>query len=99
MSDEEIQTVPVQIFGEEYVIRTDQDEEHTRKCAAYVDEAIEDAHLRGHVSEAKAAILAAMEIADELLRLREDREIEDRQTALRLRQLRRRMEESLDAGD
>lgn len=97
MSDEEIQTVPVQIFGEEYVIRTDQDEEHTRKCAAYVDEAIEDAHLRGHVSESKAAILAAMEIADELLRLRQDREVENRQTALRLRQLRRRMEESLDA--
>lgn len=97
MSDEEIQTVPVQIFGEEYVIRTDQDEEHTRKCAAYVDEAIEDAHLRGHVSESKAAILAAMEIADELLRLRHDREVENRQTALRLRQLRRRMEESLDA--
>lgn len=97
MSDEEIQTVPVQIFGEEYVIRTDKDEEHTRKCAAYVDGAIEDAHLRGHVSEPKAAILAAMEIADELLRLREDRQVENRQTALRLRQLRRRMEESLDA--
>lgn len=95
MTDEkEIQTVPVQIFGEEYVIRTDQDEEHTRKCAAYVDEAIEDAHLRGHVSESKAAILAAMEIADELLRLREDREVENRQMALRLRQLRRRMEEA-----
>ena len=97
MNDEEIQTVPVQIFGEEYVIRTDQDEEHTRKCAAYVDDAIEEAHLRGHVSESKAAILAAMEIADELLRLREDREVDNRQMALRLRQLRRRLEESLDA--
>lgn len=98
MNDDQIQTVPVQIFGEEYVIRTDQDEEHTRECAAYVDDAIEEAHLRGHVSESKAAILAAMEIADELLRLREDREVENRQMALRLRQLRRRMEESLDGS-
>lgn len=96
MSDDDIQTVPVQIFGEEYVIRTDQDAEHTRRCAEYVDEAIEEAHLRGHVSEAKAAILAAMEIADELLRMQEDHEVENRQVALRMRQLRRRMEASLD---
>lgn len=98
MSDEEITTVPVQIFGEEYVIRTDQDEEHTRRCASYVDDVVQEAHLRGHVSEAKAAILAAMEIADELLRLREDREVESRRLALRMRQLRRRMEESLDGA-
>lgn len=92
-------SVRVQIFGEEYVLRTDQDEAHTRRCAEYVDSAIEDAHLRGHVSEPKAAILAALEITDELFQLRGRREREVRRLSDRLRSLRERLEGSVGEGE
>jgi len=62
-------TVRVTIFGEDYQIRTDLGEEYTRECARYVDEAIQEAHVGGHVAEPhKAAILAALKITDELFR-------------------------------
>lgn len=65
------QTVRVTIFGEDYQIRTDLGEEYTRECAAYVDEAIQEAHVGAHVAEPhKAAILAALKITDEMFRAR-----------------------------
>ncbi len=89
MSDDESGSVRVEIFGEEYTIRSETDEEHTRACARHVDETIREAHLRSHVSDPhRAAILAAMEITDELLRTRAERDrlregVEDRLRALR----------------
>lgn len=96
MSDGNGEAVRVEIFGEEYTIRSETDEEHTRACAHHVDEAIREAHLRSHVSEPhRAAILAAMEITDELLRTRDELERTHRDVAERLRSLRNRVEESL----
>lgn len=67
----ENKTVRVTIFGEDYQIRTDLGEEYTKECARYVDEAIQEAHVGGHVAEPhKAAILAALKITDELFRAR-----------------------------
>lgn len=64
-------TVHVTIFGEDYQIRTDLGEEYTRECARYVDDAIQEAHVGGHVAEPhKAAILAALKITDEMFRAR-----------------------------
>ncbi|MDX1393600.1 MAG: cell division protein ZapA [Gemmatimonadota bacterium] len=64
-------TVRVTIFGEDYQIRTDLGEQYTKECARYVDEAIQEAHVGGHVAEPhKAAILAALKITDELFRAR-----------------------------
>ncbi|MGH7539783.1 MAG: cell division protein ZapA [Gemmatimonadota bacterium] len=69
--DGQRKTVRVTIFGEDYQIRTDLGEEYTQECARYVDDAIQAAHIAGHISEAhKAAILAAMKITDELFRAR-----------------------------
>tara|TARA_B100001750_G_C15365522_1_gene524534 strand:- start:268 stop:612 length:345 start_codon:yes stop_codon:yes gene_type:complete len=65
--------VRVTIFGEEYQIRTDLGKEYTLGCAKYVDDAIQEAHVRGHIAEPhRAAILAALKITDELFRSRED---------------------------
>ncbi|MFQ5688672.1 MAG: cell division protein ZapA [Gemmatimonadota bacterium] len=64
--------VRVTIFGEDYQIRTELGAEYTRRCAQYVDDAIQEAHIGGRITEPhRAAILAAMKITDELLRLRE----------------------------
>lgn len=68
---EERRTVRVTIFGEDYQIRTDLGETYTKECAQYVDDAIQEAHVGGHVAEPhKAAILAALKITDELFRAR-----------------------------
>ena len=62
-------TVRVTIFGEEYAIRTDMGQEYTLDCARHVDDAVQQAHVRGQVAEPhRAAVLAALQITDELFR-------------------------------
>ena len=66
-------SVRVRILGEEYALRSDADAEHTRAVAAHVDRVISQIVAAGSVVEShKVAILAALQIADELLRLRTD---------------------------
>jgi cell division protein ZapA len=65
MSDDRA-SVTVRIAGEEHTIRANAEPAYTRKCARLVDERIQEirakaAPLEGH----KAAILAALSIADE----------------------------------
>lgn len=65
--------VSVMIFGEEYRIRTELGEDYTRSCAKYVDDAIQEAHVGGHITEPhRAAILAALKITDELFKAKRD---------------------------
>ncbi|HKS04749.1 MAG TPA: cell division protein ZapA [Gemmatimonadaceae bacterium] len=77
-------SVRVQIYGEEYTIRTDAAPEHTRAVAEHVDKAIRAVVQGGAVVEPhKAAILAALQITDELFRMRGT----DEELASRLRSL------------
>ena len=67
--------VRVTIAGDEYPIRSDATPEHTRAVAAYLDKAIHRVLQSGSVVEShKAAILAAMQITDELFKERSDAE-------------------------
>lgn len=71
MSDKR-HVVKVQIVGEEYTIRSDASPEHTRAVAHYVDQAIKRVlHSTPVVETHKAAILAALQITDELFMARE----------------------------
>ena len=64
--------VKVTIVGEEYTLRTDAPPEHTQAVAAYVDEAIRKIRGGSNIVEShKAAILAALQITDELFKARE----------------------------
>ena len=63
--------VKVNIMGDEYTIRSEESPEHTRTVAAYLDSMIKsvlDAHSR--IEPNKAAMLAALQITDELFRER-----------------------------
>jgi cell division protein ZapA len=61
------QVVRVSIVGEEYSIRSDATPEHTRAVAAFVDDAIRRViNSGGAVETRKAAILAALQITDQL---------------------------------
>lgn len=65
-------SVKVTIVGEEYTIRSDAPPDHTRAVAAHVDAAIRRVMNAGVVVETqKAAILAALQITDELFRCNE----------------------------
>jgi cell division protein ZapA len=66
--------VNVTIVGEEYAIRSDASPEHTRAVAGYVDRAIRAVMNSGAVVEShRAAILAALQITDELFQERASR--------------------------
>lgn len=60
--------VRVRIVGEEYTLRTDASADHTRAVADYVDKTIRAVMASGATVEThKAAILAALQITDDLL--------------------------------
>lgn len=64
--------VKVEIVGDEYSIRTDEAPEHTRAVADYLDKAIRKVMSAGSAIDAnKAAILAALQITDELFKARD----------------------------
>jgi cell division protein ZapA len=63
--------VKVKIGSEEYALRSDRSEEYTRSVAQHVDRALQDVLGAGAIVESqKAAILAALAIADELFQAR-----------------------------
>lgn len=70
MADQRTVTT-VTIAGEEYTIRSEASEEYTRECARYVNDTIDQIMSRGSLVEAhKAAILAALALADQLFQTR-----------------------------
>ena len=88
--------VRVTIFGEEYSIRSDKGEEYTVACAQHVDDLIQEAHVRAKVPEPhKAAILAAMQITDQMFRTKAASQSQSRMLAERLAGLRARVDSAL----
>jgi len=76
--------VRVMIGGEEYTVRSDLTPEYTREVAAYVDQALKKVLSQGPLVEThKAAILAALDITNELFLSRKgEREVAARLVAL-----------------
>ena len=64
------QSVTVQIAGLRYALKTDEDERWVKQVAAYVDERRRDLQKRGRPDTQAAAVLAALQIAEELFRER-----------------------------
>ncbi|MBI3790683.1 MAG: cell division protein ZapA [Gemmatimonadetes bacterium] len=66
-----VQSVKLDVQGESYTIRSDAPPEHMREVAAYVDQAIAKVRAGApSLDPTRAAVLAAMQMADELLRAR-----------------------------
>lgn len=96
---QEPESVTVNIFGKEYTLRGAADADYVQEVAAFVDRRMNEV-ARGTpvASTARVAILAAVNIADELLR-EQRRRLED-QTALEDRsdQLTRLLVREMDEG-
>jgi cell division protein ZapA len=74
--NEKRHSVKVTIVGQDFTIRSDATPEHTRAVADYVDKAIRAVTNGGAVVEShKAAILAALQITDELFKARARNEV------------------------
>lgn len=87
-------TVRVTIFGEEYAIRSDMDSDYTLSCAKHVDDAVQEAHVKGKVAEPhRAAVLAALQITDELFRERQAVSAQSGSVLERLQVLRERVDD------
>lgn len=76
--------VKVMIGGEEFTVRSDLSPEYTREVAGYVDQALKKVLAQGGLVEThKAAILAALDITNELFQAkRGEREVAARLAAL-----------------
>ncbi len=68
-------SVTVRIAGEEHTIRASAEPSYTRKCAELVDDRIHQIRLQAGLIEGhKAAILAALSIADQCFQAQEELE-------------------------
>lgn len=68
-------SVEVYILGQRYTIKGDAPEEHIRKLASYVDEKLKEVYNSSpNITPVKASILAALNITDELFRLKNEQE-------------------------
>jgi cell division protein ZapA len=80
--------VEVQIFGHSYTIRGEADQTYIVKVAAYVDRKMREITEKLPVASlSKVAILASLNIADELFKERAQRESRDSQLQARAARL------------
>jgi cell division protein ZapA len=68
-------SVEVYILGQKYTIKGDAPEEYIQQLAGYVQDKIKEVYNNSpSITPVKASILAAITIADELYRLRNEQE-------------------------
>jgi len=66
----------VYILGQKYTIKGDAPEEYIREIASFVDTKLKEVHNSiPNITPVKASILAALEIADELFKLRSEQDV------------------------
>ena len=88
--------VEVQIFGHSYTIRGEADQEYILNVAAYVDRKMREVTEKLPVASlSKVAILASLNIADELFKERTQRESRDQQLSARAARLNAVLDEVL----
>lgn len=90
-------SVTVRIAGEEHTIRASVEPEYTRKCARLVDERIREIRSKSGLIEGhRAAILAALSIADQLFQAESEAGQLRSEVTSRATNLTRRLEAELD---
>ena len=89
-------SVTVRIAGEEHTIRASAEPAYTRRCAKLVDDRIHQIRLQAGLIEGhKAAILAALSIADECFQAQDELERMREEISGQVTDLARRLEEAL----
>lgn len=92
-------SVTVRIAGEEHTIRASAEPAYTRRCAKLVDDRIHQIRLQAGLIEGhKAAILAALSIADECFQAQEELSGVRQDVAERAAELARRLVDATEAS-
>ena len=90
--------IPVEIFGQRYPIRTTLDPDYVTRLASYVDEKMRAAGDSTPSGDSlRLAVLAALNVADELFRCREITRAKDGHLAERTEELERLLDRVLMA--
>ncbi len=80
--------VQVEIFGQTYSFRAGADPEYVRRLAAHVDAAMQEVSRQpGTVDSLRIAVLAALNIADELYQARANGDVGEKSLDARARRL------------
>lgn len=88
--------VQVEIFGETYTIRASEDPRYIQRVAQYVDAKFYEIAKRSpSLPSNKMAILASLDIADELLKLSEEKARVEAEAVARIVELTRLLEAEL----
>jgi cell division protein ZapA len=98
MTNDQAGVTPITILGQQYPIRTSLDPEYVVRLAAFVDEkmrAVSESTPSG--DSVRLAVLAALNIADELFRCRDATDQRDGQLAERTEELERILDRLLHA--
>ena len=91
--------VQVQIFGHSYTIRGEAGQDYITSVAAYVDQKMRDITEKLPVASlSKVAILASLNIADELFKERAQREQQQQQLDSRAARLNAVLDDLLEEG-
>src|SRR6266542_3999379 len=91
--------IPVEIHGQRYPIRSTLDPEYVARLASYVDEKMRVAADSTPTGDSlRLAVLAALNIADELFRSRDTTTARDGEIALRAGELERLLDRVLMAA-
>ena len=70
-----MRSIEVQILGQNYAIKTDEDEAYVKSLAKFVDEKLKEIYSAApNVNQTKASVMAAFGIADELFKLKTEQE-------------------------
>ena len=97
--NDEGRLIPVEIHGQRYPIRTSLDQDYVTRLAAYVDEKIRAAADTTPTGDSlRLAVLAALNIADELFRRRDEDNAASGQIAQRAGELERLLDRVLIAS-
>jgi len=92
-------TEKVEIFGQEYKIKGAGDPGYIHRIAGYVDSKMREiAHSSGIMSQSRIAILAALNIADELHQERDGREKVEEELDMQAAKLSEILEDKISAG-
>lgn len=68
-------SIEVQILGQNYAIKTDEEEAYIKSLARFVDEKLKEIYsVAPNVNQTKASVMAAFGIADELFKLKMEQE-------------------------
>jgi cell division protein ZapA len=74
-----MQSVEVEILGQRYSIKTDEEEAYIKRVAEYIDKKLKEIYAAApNISQSKAMIMTLFSITDELFRLRMKQEDIDR---------------------